>query len=267
MNCAIRHWAIGAALLLGSCSEMSGAIAGVSTWLAKNRFASLCAERGGLEIGSRSGIGGVRSDNPNIGQNLWLLFDFDLPFVEFERRASDDDELLVREWGPLPSGAAVWRVERRPREDAACAIFEAWLARVSEEDFGYDALPARWRERAPYGDACLALTFQTPEASPQVEPWEGGPRYFLRTDGGRIERVGCHDAYERRYALVDRWGRRAFVVNALALRDFRCHVGGPGQQVASCGDPIAGDLSGGRIWFVDDSRPEARAALASEQDR
>lgn len=267
MNCAIRHWQSE----LRCCWEAARRCLALSLgfrrgWQKTDSRASVLKEAA-WKLVRVPELAELRSDNPNIGQNLWLLFDFDLPFVEFERRASDDDELLVREWGPLPSGAAVWRVERRPREDAACAIFEAWLARVSEEDFGYDALPARWRERAPYGDACLALTFQTPEASPQVEPWEGGPRYFLRTDGGRIERVGCHDAYERRYALVDRWGRRAFVVNALALRDFRCHVGSPGQQVASCGDPIAGDLSGGRIWFVDDSRPEARAALASEQDR
>lgn len=82
-------------------------------------------------------------------------------------------------------------------------------ARVSLEDFGYDALPARWRERATYGSACLALTFRQAEARTQLQAPEGSPRYFLRTDAGRIERIGCYDAYERRYALVDRWGRRA----------------------------------------------------------
>jgi hypothetical protein len=268
MNWGIRLSAIGAALLLVSCSQLSDAALQVSKLLAENRFERLCAERGGLEIDTRSGIGGAVSDNPNIGQNLWLIFDFGLPFVEFERRAApDDDALLVREWGPIPRGGAVWRVERRPAGDAACATFEAWLGRVSQEEFGYDALPTRWRERAAYGGACFALEFHALETSSQAELGADSPRYFLRSDAGRVERIGCYDAHERRYALVDRWGRRAFTVNALSLRDFRCHVDGPGEEVASCGNPITDDVSGKRAWFVDDSSPAARAALAAEQSQ
>jgi hypothetical protein len=147
---------MGAALLLASCSQISDAAEQFFRSFAKDRFERLCADRSGLNIDTRSGIGGVVSDNPNLGQNLWLLFDFDLPFVEFERRALDD-AAFVREWGPIPSGGAVWHVERRPSGDAACATFEAWLRRVSREDFGYDALPARWRTREAYGDGCLAF--------------------------------------------------------------------------------------------------------------
>lgn len=266
MNWGIRLSAMGAALLLVSCSQFSEVAILLSRSLAENRFERLCAERGGLAIDTRSGIGGVVSDSPNIGQNLWLLFDFGLPFVEFERRAPED-ALLVREWGPIPGGGAVWRMERRPAGDAACAAFEVWLRRVSQEDFGYDALPDRWREHAAYGGACLALKFRALETSPPAEFGADSPRHFLRSDAGRIERIGCYDAHERRYALVDRWGRRAFTVNSLSLRDFRCHVDGPGEQVASCGNPITDDLSGNRAWFVDDSSPAARAALAAEQSQ
>jgi hypothetical protein len=266
MNRRTRLSVVAAAVLLASCSQLSDTAEHFFGSLAKNRFERLCADRGGLHIDARSGIGGVVSDDPNLGQNLWLLFDFDLPFVEFERRALDD-AVFVREWGPIPSGGAVWRVERRPAGDAACATFEAWLRRVSQEDFGYDALPARWRAHDAYGDACFALEFRAIETSPQADFAVDSPRYFLRSDAGRVERIGCYDAYERRYALVDRWGRRAFTVNALSLRDFRCHVDGPGEQIATCGNPVTNDLSGDQTWFLDDSAPAVRASLAAEQSQ
>lgn len=261
---ALHPLGFAATLLLGGCMNPSDAVMGVSRWLAKNEFAQLCDRRAGLEADARSEIGGVLSDRPNIGENLWLLFDFGLPFVEFERRPSTSGEALIREWGPLPSASrAIWRLEMRPTGDAACATFDAWLARVAAEDSESDAIPERWRERAAYGDACLAISFH---ASVTDADDPAARSYFLHTDIGRIARVNCHNVYETRYALVDRSGRRALTINALRLTDSRCHTG-LSQQIATCGDPIANDLSRGETWFVDASTPNARAALAAEQER
>jgi len=251
---SIRALALGAVLFVDGCSP--------ATEFNKWQFERLCHERGGVQAAAPFGFGGVRSDNPNLGYNLWLLFDFGAPFVEFDRR-SGDDERLIREWGLPPTAGATWRLERRPAGDDSCGVFNRWLARVSHDEFGYRALPGRWRNAAAFRGQCLSVTFR-PIAVAEVD--RVAPRYLLHIDAGRIRQWGCDDVRERRYALVDQWGRRSLVINERELVEQRCHVDGPNIPVASCGSPVESDLSNGREWAIDDSTLEGQVRLSTQSN-
>lgn len=259
-----------ALLLLWGCSGST--VEQATRPLADAAFAHLCADTGGVTLTAPAIAGGVNSDNPNLGSNLWLLFDAGADFVEFRRRAyAGEDSALVAEWGTVPTGAAIWRVERKPAGHPACATFERWLERVSHTRFNYDAVPARWLNRSSYGNQCLSVRLRPATAGVQSNAdGYSVPIYDLREDGAPLGQVGspCFQGSERRTILTLN-GQRILEVRTYRMSESnRCEIAyAPRFTVlASCGDPNESDLFMGRRVFYANTL-DGRLRWAGEGER
>lgn len=230
--------------------------------LAENEFAQRCAQSAGLTMSRPAFSGGVRSDNPNLDSNLWLLFDAGADFVEFNRTGpfeEDPDPAFIAEWGALPESAVVaWRLERRPAGDPACAAFERWLARMQHTPEKDRPLRGRWLQRASYRDHCLLVRFRPETETHAITPDYPIPIYYFREDGASLGDIGsaCYDGSERRSAVADGYGRRILELRTYTLREGNgCIIDGVHFLIASCGDPDDTDLVQGKRIFYPSPTP------------
>jgi hypothetical protein len=261
---------IAALLLLCGCSG--------SNWLSITRpladaaFARRCAETAGVIDITPVGAGGVVSDNPNLGANLWVLFDAGADFVEFERRVRDDDHAFVAEWSPAPPSDAIWRLERKPAGDPACATFDRWLNRMTRTREAARPITGRWLSRAAYRGQCLSVAIRDAHGTPLVQPRYEAPVYYLREDGAPTGLIGsdCYSGSDRRSLLVDEFGRRILELRTLVMRESnRCIIALRPRltALAACGDPTDVDLIQRRVVFYPTPTEDDRMRLGIEDGR
>jgi hypothetical protein len=247
-------------LLLWGCSGSD--ILKLTRPLADLDFARRCAELAGLTVYAPAERGGVLSDNPNLGQNLWLLFDVGADFVEFDRRVWEDDAAFVAEWGTFSIGPAIWRLERKPAGDAACTIFDRWLTRLAQPGSNAMSMSERWRNRASYRGQCLAVSIRpASETRADGASYDAPLVYYLHSDGASLGNVGsrCYLGSDRRSTLVGRWGRRILELRTLGMAESnRCVIAHRPNlaTLATCGDPNDTDLVRGHAIFYGHTRAD-----------
>ena len=234
-----------AAILQTSCTQVTD-----------GRFAQTCARKSGLAVERGVGWGGVRSD-AFVFDTLWLLFDFNAPFIEYEVFTPADQRWSVlREWAP-PSGHTIMRAERVPLGSPQCDVFESWFDRVSRDRRLSHVLKGRWRERRAFGSDCLALTFWTQDqidAADQEARASGQWRIRHRLTVERaFHRLGGLELDEQRFALTQS-DDREFTLTTLTLMSVP--IDAPAVIFGSCGDPNQTTLESDGQWFIRDETSE-----------
>jgi len=265
MRSLIKTFLVGVAAMTQFGCDAIGAAARED---ALRRFEVLCDQQAGLFVDNAVGHGGVRS-TLSLGESLWLIYDFNAPFVEIEGVSTPSSTQLYSEWQPPSSGRWTLHAERVARGSPECVRFENWLTRIQNDELD-PRFPARWKDIHAYDDQCLAIRFLSVSEVSAIdeEARASGQRrirYRLDREIALHSFTGPWEVEEQRYSLVETTDRRMFTINA--LHAFMVRIDAPEVTLSSCGNPLDEDVSVEGRWFLDDTTPEGQLQSQAEGAR